>query len=61
MEVVQEKPPTVQQVYNALRCKYGHRVAVEIMDSLEGKPEEYAKLRETVKAGKLPDLEEKAP
>lgn len=43
MEVVQEKPLTVQQVYNALRCKYGHRVAVEIMDSLEGKPEEYAK------------------
>lgn len=47
------KQLSVAEVYYALRNKLGGKAAEEIMDSLEGKPEDYAILRDIISEGKL--------
>lgn len=48
-----EKPIRAQQVYDALCRQYGRITAEEIMDGLEGHPDDYAGLVKIIREGKL--------
>lgn len=55
-EPVEKKRPTVAQVYNALRVKFGGKLAEEILDNLEGNPEGYEEVVKLVMDNRLEDL-----
>jgi len=59
IDIVEKKKPSVQKVYMALRLKFGGKVAVEIMDSLEGNSVGYEEIVKLVMENRLDELDDK--